>query len=609
MINRILGLLTIVLWCISCTEDVVSVPEIPESISVVAEETLYFGNGTTSYLDVKIAPAEYDLTLGNSAVSLEVVESNISWFQGKSPIFYTLSGIEAKGGGYYKIGIKDLGKGEKYSDKARLIVKTPTAKGTKSIISNEFTLKYAGNSISNLAFLKQDNPTSLLENFNLNLNSSSITLASPLITSPMLALSFTTDAEKVLVGDVEQVSGKTVNDFSKPVTYSFVSAAGEVQNYTIQVKCSGLPVVFINTPAAAEIPPKTEDWLAESNITIYNTDCSVDFSGTTGIRGRGNSTWKYPKKPYALKLDSKAEILGMPKHKRWVLLANWLDRTLLRNHVSFRIAMQTDLAWTPRGEFVEVILNGNHIGNYYLCEHIKVDKNRVNIQELEESDIDGGFMMELDTYYDEVFKFKSAVKQFPYMFKDPDEVNEAQFAFMKDFIDNLENSLYDKARFSTREYEQYLDIDSFIDWWITYELSGTTETHHPKSVYVHKDKGGKLKAGPVWDFDWKSFRPSNKTWVTKEHLYFDVLFDDPVFVAKVKERWNKHESRLREIPAFIDSEAARIRNSEVINHQMWPVTQNTNEDIDLTFAEAVARMKQSYENKLEFMDKEIDRLK
>jgi hypothetical protein len=97
--------------------------------------------------------------------------------------------------------------------------------------------------------------------------------------------------------------------------------------------------------------------------------------------------------------------------------------------------------------------------------------------------------------------------------------------------------------------------------------------------------------------------------VTKEHLYFDVLFDDPVFVAKVKERWNKHESRLREIPAFIDSEAARIRNSEVINHQMWPVTQNTNEDIDLTFAEAVARMKQSYENKLEFMDKEIDRLK
>ena len=365
----------------------------------------------------------------------------------------------------------------------------------------------------------------------------------------------------------------------------------------------------MTSQSLSQIPPKTEDWLAESNITIYNTDCSVDFSGTTGIRGRGNSTWKYPKKPYALKLDSKAEILGMPKHKRWVLLANWLDRTLLRNHVSFRIAMQTDLAWTPRGEFVEVVLNGKHIGNYYLCEHIKVDKNRVNIQELEESDIDGGFMMELDTYYDEVFKFKSAVKQFPYMFKDPDEVNEAQFAFMKDFIDNLENSLYDKARFSTREYEQYLDIDSFIDWWITYELSGTTETHHPKSVYVHKDKGGKLKAGPVWDFDWKSFRPSNKTWVTKEHLYFDVLFDDPVFVAKVKERWNKHESRLREIPAFIDSEAARIMTSESINHQMWPVTQNTNEDIDLTFMEAVARMKKSYETKLEFMDKEIEKLK
>lgn len=596
--------------CIACTEEAIIPFELPETITVIADEPVYLGNGTTAFVEVSISPAGYDLPGGHSAVSIEVVESNISWFEGTSPIFYSLAGIEKVNGteGKYRIGIKDLGKGERYSDKARLIVKTPTAEGTKSIISNEFTLEYAGNSISNLAFLKQDNPTSLLENFNLNLNSSSITLASPLITSPMLALSFTTDAEKVLVGDVEQVSGKTVNDFSKPVIYSFVSAAGEVQNYTIQVKCSGIPVVFINTPAAAEIPPKTEDWLAESNITIYNTDCSVDFSGTTGIRGRGNSTWKYPKKPYALKLDSKAEILGMPKHKRWVLLANWLDRTLLRNHIAFHIAMRTDLDWTPHGEFVEVILNGNHIGNYYLCEHIKVDENRVNIAELEETDVDGGYMMEIDTYFDEPFKFKSAVKSFPYMFKDPDEVNEAQFAFMKDFIDNLENSLYDKARFSTREYEQYLDIDSFIDWWITYELSGTTETHHPKSVYVHKDKGGKLKAGPVWDFDWKSFRPSNKTWVTKEHLYFDVLFDDPVFVAKVKERWNKHESRLKEIPAFIDSEAARIMTSESINHQMWPVTQNTNEDIDLTFMEAVARMRKSYETKLEFMDKEIDKL-
>ena len=609
MTNRFLFFISAVLLILSCTPDVPLRGNLPESISVLTDETVFLGNGSSIFVDVALTPAEYDLTDGKTSVSIEVLQSNISWFQGNSPIFYTLAGVEKTDSpGKYRIGIRDLGKGEKYIDKVRFVVKIITDEGTKKIWSEEFTLEFSGYSISSLAFLKKDNPTALITDFNLSLNSSQITLTSPYITSPELALSFKTDAAKVLVGDVEQISGKTINDFSKPVTYSFVSALGEVQKYTIQVKHSGLPVVVINTPGGAEIPPKTEDWLADATLTIYNTDATIGYAGTTGIRGRGNSTWKYPKKPYALKLDSKAEILGMPKHKRWVLLANWLDRTLLRNHVSFRIAMQTDLAWTPRGEFVEVVLNGRHVGNYYLCEHIKVDKNRVDIHELEETDVDGGFMMEIDTYYDEPFKFKSAKRQFPYMFKDPDEVNDAQFAFMRDFIDNLEGALYDKSRFAAREYADYLDVDSFVDWWITYELTGNTETKHPKSTYVYKDKGGKLKAGPVWDFDWKTYRLNNEEWVTKTHLYYDVLFTDPVFVAAVKERWNLYEPKLRAIPEFIEAEAQRIRNSEEVNHQMWPVTQNTNEDINLSFSEAVARMKMSYEAKLEFMDKEIANL-
>ena len=609
MTNRFLFFISVILLILSCTPDVPLRGNLPESISVLTDETVFLGNGSSIFVDVALTPAEYDLTDGKTSVSIEVLQSNISWFQGNSPIFYTLAGVEKTASpGKYRIGIRDLGKGEKYIDKVRFVVKIITDEGTKKIWSEEFTLEFSGYSISSLAFLKKDNPTALITDFNLSLNSSQITLTSPYITSPELALSFKTDAAKVLVGDVEQISGKTINDFSKPVTYSFVSALGEVQKYTIQVKHSGLPVVVINTPGGAEIPPKTEDWLADATLTIYNTDATIGYAGTTGIRGRGNSTWKYPKKPYALKLDSKAEILGMPKHKRWVLLANWLDRTLLRNHVSFRIAMQTDLAWTPRGEFVEVVLNGRHVGNYYLCEHIKVDKNRVDIHELEETDVDGGFMMEIDTYYDEPFKFKSAKRQFPYMFKDPDEVNDAQFAFMRDFIGNLEGALYDKSRFAAREYADYLDVDSFVDWWITYELTGNTETKHPKSTYVYKDKGGKLKAGPVWDFDWKTYRLNNEEWVTKTHLYYDVLFTDPVFVAAVKERWNLYEPKLRAIPEFIEAEAQRIRNSEEVNHQMWPVTQNTNEDINLSFSEAVARMKMSYEAKLEFMDKEIANL-
>jgi NAD-dependent SIR2 family protein deacetylase len=116
-------------------------------------------------------------------------------------------------------------------------------------------------------------------------------------------------------------------------------------------------------------------------------------------------------------------------------------------------------------------------------------------------------------------------------------------------------------------------------------------------------------AGPLWDFDWKTFRLDNEEWVTKNHLYFDVLFTDPVFVSRVKQRWNLYEEKLRSIDQFIESEAQRIRNSEEMNHQMWPITQNTNEDIHLSFSEAVARMKQSYQAKLEFMDRGIDAMK
>lgn len=184
----------------------------------------------------------------------------------------------------------------------------------------------------------------------------------------------------------------------------------------------GCPVVFIETGGRA-IPSKWEDWLEDAHVKIYNADWSVDLDASTSIRGRGNSTWGYPKKPYALKLDSGAEVLGMPKRKRWVLLANWMDRTLLRNDVSFKLAALTSLAYTPRGEFVEVYINGRHNGNYYLCEHIKVDQNRVNIDELDQGEVDGGYLLELDTYYDEVNKFKSEIRNLPYMFKDPDEVD------------------------------------------------------------------------------------------------------------------------------------------------------------------------------------------
>ena len=418
----------------------------------------------------------------------------------------------------------------------------------------------------------------------------------------------------VCVREQEQVSGVSQNDFTDGVTYQVISSDGQINNYDVHIQHTGLPVVSINTPDGKAIQSKTT-WLEGASMTIVNPDGSIDYaSDQLQIRGRGNTTWNYPKKPYALKLEKKAEILGMPKHKRWVLLANWMDRTLLRNEFAFEIARHTGLEWTPRGQFVEVFLNGEHIGNYYLCEQIKVDKHRVNVAEMTANDIEsdavtGGYLMELDVYFDEPNKFKSAQRGLPYMFKSPDEdvLQPEQLAYFQDYINQLEASLYSDDWLEKQKYTDFMDLESFIDWWFVYELSMNWEPNHPKSSYFHKDRLGKLKAGPVWDFDYGTFRPGSATsFRIKSAIYYDQLFNDPQFVKMVRARWRLFLPAFRVIPQTIMQEAWFLRHSERFDHQRWPFTNTVNDEQDLTFEEAVARMIDAYQTKLEWLNQQIE---
>lgn len=390
------------------------------------------------------------------------------------------------------------------------------------------------------------------------------------------------------------------------------------RNAILSGESTGLPTVIINTPANVSITSK-DNWLEDpSSIVILNPDGTLDYEASDlSIRGRGNSTWTYPKKPYALKLGSKSEILGMKKHKRWCLLANWMDRTLLRNDIAFQIAKQTNLAWTPSGKFVEVILNGNHIGNYYLCEQIKIDKNRLNITEMKATDIDGdaitgGYLMELDINYDEVNKFKSSTKDLPYMFKSPDEevLQPQQLEYFQNYINTMESLLYADNWLESREYANYMDIGSFVDWWLVHELSMNSEPKHPKSSYVHKDRLGKLKAGPVWDFDWATFMPSKaNSYTVKSSIYYDQLFSDPIFVTEVKSRWATYKSRFEQVPAYVRTVAVQIKKSNEVDKAMWPMSANsvgaTNGDRDLSFDDAVERIISAYTAKLNWIDQQI----
>ena len=576
------------------SEEVMSEPVLIE----LSQPTVVMERAKSSQIEFTVSPSNatfnYDIKDENCQIALEILSSE--WDE---PLF-SLTKVEpvANEMGKYRATIKDLRKSNDYIKQGKLVI---TDSQLNKIYSEVINFDFTGTSLFSFSFLKEQNEGAIMQDFNLNVSSNTLNVSSPFISSPRLVATFETNAEKVLVNNEEQVSGKSVVDFSSPVIYHFISATGKEMMVQVNVSYSGLPIVIINTPNNATIPSKHSDWLENATITILNPDGTESYSGTTSIRGRGNATWNYPKKPFNLKLDKKSEILGMPKHKRWVMLANWMDRTLMRNKVAFRISESTGLVWTPRNVYVEVILNGEHVGNYLLCEHVKVDENRVNIQELEEDDVDGGYLMELEAYYDEEFKFKSKIRDLPYMFSDPDEVNEEQFAFMQNYINEMEASLYDDERFAQREYLNYLDIDSHIDWWLVQELTRNWEPNHPRSTFMYKDKGGKLYTGPVWDFDWNTFIPSTG-YTNRNAMYYGRLFQDKAFDKRVKERWEMFKSNFDEIPAYIDSIAAYIAPSEKLNHTMWPIGQDVNHDEALSFEEAVKLMKDTYIKKVQWFD-------
>lgn len=603
----ILTALVAVFSLAACREDLPEPPPFVTDVTVLSEGDVLMAYREVSEFDISVEPPQaefiYDVSDIDCQISVEYAGSD---GQGAGrPADFKVQEVSRLSAEEGKYRIKLLDKGSNSGYYSRMVVRI-AREDAQAVCSAPFTVRQEKAPLFNtVSFLQKDNQAAVYKDFTVNVSSGEAVLASPLISSPYLVASFDSNGAGVYIGDEEVISGETVIDFSKPVTFTVRSRIE--YTFKVEVVYSGLPVVFIETAGGKEIPSKWEDWLSGSKITIYNPDWTVDLESSTGVRGRGNSTWGYPKKPYALKLDSKAKVLGMPKHKRWVLLANWMDRTLMRNSVSFELASRSGLAYTPRGEFVELFVNGTHQGNYYLCEHIKVDENRVNIDELDEDEVDGGYMLELDTYYDEAFKFRSPLRDLPYMFKDPDEVNEAQFEFLKNYVCELEYALYDDTRFAAGEYMDYIDMESFADWWIVMELTGIWEPNHPKSTYMHKDKGGKLVMGPVWDFDWETYTP--KTWFSiNESLYYERLFQDPRFVEKVKERWEMYKADYETLPEYIRSEAARIRNSDRMDSPMWPITQWVNGDENMSFDEAVNRMVNVYEERFDWMDAAISRL-
>jgi spore coat protein CotH len=345
---------------------------------------------------------------------------------------------------------------------------------------------------------------------------------------------------------------------------------------------------------------KTNISIIDEDNPMYNIS-NTDYKDE--IRGRGNSTWTYPKKPYRIKFDKKTSLFGYEKAKSWVLLANYLDPTLIMNTVTFELGNRIGLPYTNHYTHVELFLNGVYQGSYMLTEQVQAGAGRVDIDE------DDGFLVELDVYYDEEPKFKTTSYQLPIMIKSPEDLTDpAGYDFVKDAINALDAAVY-ASSFPESGYRDLINIDTFVGFLLANEIVRNGELGHPKSTYMYKDKGdsAKISMGPLWDFDWAfGFTGTRPNYFTNAqirftggHRFFGRFYSDPVFTRKYKQLWNAHYGDITGIETFIDEMAALLEKSQALNFKLRNETVNYRQQIE--------KMKTWWHDRVLYLNTEINK--
>lgn len=477
--------------------------------------------------------------------------------------------------------------------------------GSKQQYTVEIALKDTG-VLSAFRFLKKNNAF-LTADVSSSIGEESII---PLVTFSQSELipTFTTNAVKVLVDEVEQKSGMTKNDFSSPVVYQFIMRNGETFQYTVKAEflLSAIPELTITTtdPSIAEIPSK--DYYLEGTLAVNGRGGYEDYTGKTEVKGRGNSTWGYPKKPYRLKLNKKAEICGLGKAKNYVLLANHLDPTLMLNSVAFKIGRLLELPFTNHAILVDVVLNGIYKGSYLLTEQIEVKENRVDLDE------NNSVMWELDSYWDDEPKFKSTAFNLPVMVKDPDLTTEQFEYWKKDF--NAFTTQFAKEPLEGNSYVDMIDIESVAKFLITFNLVHNMEINHPKSVFLHKEGNGKYVMGPIWDFDWaydyegtsNHFGRYNTPLFSSSMngvgtAFFQRFLQDSRVKAIYKRTWQDFKNnKLDALLQYVDDYAVMLKPSVERNSELWENTRS--------FDTKVKELKTWLRNRADYIDSEVSKL-
>lgn len=347
-----------------------------------------------------------------------------------------------------------------------------------------------------------------------------------------------------------------------------------------------VPVIYINTDEPAYDIVDKVNYLSAKLSMSAGAGVDAEFDSlpptTMKVRGRGNTTLNFPKKPYRLKFDKKISLCGLKKAKNYALIANYIDVTLMHNTCAFAIAERMGLPYTNHSIAVDVVFNGRYCGSYMLTEKIGINAGSVDIDE------ENGLLLELDDHMDEDFCYWSPGLGIPVMVKDPDltELAEAdttlsateRFDSIKAEFNAAERSLLSS---DTEAWQRHFDLPSAVRYLLMQNITGNWEFHHPRSLYIFRTSPGeKFYFGPAWDFDWTA---EYFSFLGAECDYnYPLLLDTPAsemyrLMARSEAFWDAYRAEWRrfktriwpDVKAYMQQYADLLETSALRNGELW----------------------------------------
>ena len=468
------------------------------------------------------------------------------------------------------------------------------------------------------------------------------------MTSTELVANFSVTRDQGLYVDgVLQDSGHSVQDFSHPIIYELPLAGGVTKKYEVILEReeeqapADLPVIRITTENGQAIDSKKN--YVRGTITVEDKNHrywdTTTFIAPMAIKGRGNTSWNFPKKPYRVKLDVAEGLFGYRKNRDWILLADYVDKTLLRNTVGMEISRIVGMDWSPAMINVEVWLNGKYEGCYTFTENKEISKGRVDIHPIGPLDnqgeaLTGDYYLEIDQELDKTVSWWTEQCRIPLMCSEPDVLTPQQEAYIKNYFASTEQALLGPDfQDPVTGYAQWIKVDSFVNAFIVNELTKNPDGNLRKSTYLTKERGKKLKLYHLWDFDLamgncnyldQDFQATNgpEGWFVKTCSLNEVkdpqhkslnwyvrLFEDPAFCQRVKEKWNAVRPELEKIPDFIRQQTSDLeRGAAERNFKRWDIMNQkffNSVVVPGTYAGEVEYLIDFYTRRFQWMDAEI----